>query len=589
MPKKRETRNANKHNSQHENGIVAPGKPISKRRSNGQIISSGISNGINNGTNNGSSDGSRASTPPVPVPSPGPRAVSQPPATNDASPSSTKARSTSAAPRPNVVGGAVVGLVGDEVMMDRIASKAGESGWRKIDVNAAKTSSMHDGGILTLALTVLRSCPLQDTLAILIFLLSLPPTVLTLTNAAFAMSTFVPPSGAYTTLPTLSDFVSSFSPATPSFLVMMLIDTIAIGFWGWLPIYVQAMMLEWSQAVVATTLGGGFASKGGVSDNTPWMIIMVSLAHLSRYKRHLYDWSQKTPMRRWLPEIAFRETVPLSEVYPVGYERSWYDFINVLVTLHILCQGLTKMVRRRLHNTRTNVTPSNQTAKIPENEVAVGMSTALDVGEQSHQPAALRTKESLQNMRDVKDKVSSGKRRRKQANYVRTQQPLWAAFASTKATILREYEQSQATSDADGSGAKDAQNLGSAPFAKTDNRIWLTTIQPGGFFFETAPLHASKNIQPKDAEEIDGTIDKTKPFFVRINGADWTSVKIAEDPASKDKHGRLQYTGEVYGLSPAYSYQVSFVRCDDFLALHSESIATPAVSHSDQSESFLHI
>ena len=66
---------------------------------------------------------------------------------------------------------------------------------RRIDVNSAKNPAVHrDTSSLSILITVLRSCPLYDTIAILIVLLQIPPTFLTIIHLLFATLTFVPPS-----------------------------------------------------------------------------------------------------------------------------------------------------------------------------------------------------------------------------------------------------------------------------------------------------------------------------------------------------------------------------------------------------------
>jgi len=160
---------------------------------------------------------------------------------------------------------------------------------------------------------------------------------------------------------------------------------------------------------------------------------------------------------------------------------------------------------------------------------------------------------------------------------------LWAAFASTKAAMAREYLASDAKQDKIGTGAVDKANLGDSPFESTKNKIWITRTQPNSLFFETGPMDPSKTCdQRKEGDEAG--IDKTRPFFVKINGANWISMKMAPIPDSDDKT-RMQWVGEIYGLSPTFSYQVHFIRSDDDAELHSETIVTPALTRSDESPS----
>ncbi|KIH91998.1 hypothetical protein SPBR_02928 [Sporothrix brasiliensis 5110] len=69
-----------------------------------------------------------------------------------------------------------------------------DESYRRIDVNATKNANVHrDTGPLDLAMTILRSCPLYDTIAILIILMQLSPVVLSVVYMLFTVLTFVPP------------------------------------------------------------------------------------------------------------------------------------------------------------------------------------------------------------------------------------------------------------------------------------------------------------------------------------------------------------------------------------------------------------
>ena len=570
-------KNANQHNTRHENGVVAPGKRISKQKSNGQL--------------NGSADGKlKEVTPPLST-------AATTAFSSTSQPGSHTLSSTANGNDTATHGTHVPGLKQEqnksltETISDELdgldgsvgfVGKMSEQNYRRIDVNYAKSTSSNDGGAIQFAMTVLKSCPLRDTLSILIFLLSLPPTVLSLTNAIFALLTFVPPVGSFSSFQ-LSDITSSFSPGSPSFTVIVLLDVLAVLVWLMIPWYpMQAILLECAQATVATTLGGGYTNRPGVSDNTLLCVMIVFATHLGRYKTVALRILSNSWLRKWLPVVETFDQPSMTESYLVNPDRSWLDTFKVWIAIHILCQGVTRTIRRFVYSSMTT-TSSLSVSRNLDLDFAGSPQAISDSTEQIHNPPnspmALKSKSSLQNLREAREKVSSGKRRRKQANYVRSHQPLWAAFAATKATIMREYEQSQAKSDASGSNATDSQNFGSAPFASSENRIWITILQASSFFFDTGPIssgdHGEYESTSSAESDGDGT-DGSAPFFVRINGADWASVKIIAVPGSEDEMCRPHWAGEVYGLSAANTYQVSFTRCEDGMVLHSEIIATPS-------------
>ena len=567
-------KNAHQHNSKHENGIVAPGKRITKQKSNGHL--------------SGSPDGrSRANTPPLPVSSTTHVGTVY---DNDAATESfNSAESANGGNGHESRGKSLADVISEELdVADQGKSHTGripDQHHRKIDASAAKPRSMLDNSAVHLALTVLKACPLRDTLAILLFLLSLPPTFLTLTNTVFAILTFIPPTGSFSGLPTLSDFFQAYS-APLSFSTMCIVDLIGIAFW--LPMFkpMQSLVLDWAQAMVATTLGGGYSNRPGGSDSTLLCMSLVSATHLSRYKRLILRIMHRTWLGRWAPIVGALSSTPPVSPDPGSSDRPIFRNVKTLIALHIVIQGLARLIRKWALKFKDNQAIA-MASSLTDPEAVAGYQPASDstglvdlAPNIPTFPTDLRSKGSLQSLRDAKDKVSAGKRKRKQGNYVRSKQPLWAAFAATKATIMREYEQSQATKDAMGSNATDTENLGSAPFIIDDGRIWVSTVLPNSFSFETGFFPVDFHVTDTGGESNwvdENGIDRSKPFYVRINGADWTSVKI--DPVMETEHeiGQGQrYVGEVYGLSPSYSYQCCFVRSEDDVVTYSDTVATPS-------------
>ena len=560
---------ANQHNTRHENGVVAPGKRITKQKSNGNIA--------------GHPDGPAGSHA---LPSTSPSAtlpVSQLPdnVTNGLPPGSKYARSRagSAARYPEDTS---EDLSEDLEPMGNGAVHANgsmEHNHRRIDVNAVKGPSAQDNTIFNLALTILRSCPLGDTIAILIFLLSLPSTLLSVTNALFALLTFMPPAGSFSSIPITFSDVFQGSGGAPSLATILVTDILGIVIWlvAWSPL--QTLGLEFAQAVVATTLGGGNSSSSSSSDSTLFCMLIVFLTHVARHKwipKRIfgYEWSVRLASISYIPGEFFSEAVPESH-----QPRSAGGWIRVLIALHILTQGLVHVARRWYTKREYSETMNFGRKGDPE----AGGST------QSHSetgPAVsggssdLPTKALLPLAKEARDKISYGKKRRKQGTYVRKQQPLWAAFAATKVTVLREMEQSHALSEALGSNATDTKNLGSAPFVTEEGRVWITLVQPNSFYFDAS--YFSNDTQDECSTSVDlsvsAGIDRSKPFFVRINGADWTSSRIEKLSLEPPKDGSAdqQWTGEVYGLSPSSSYNCSFVRSEDGVVIHSAIVSTPS-------------
>lgn len=557
---------SNQHNSRHENGVVAPGKRITRQKSNGHL--------------NGSAEG-----PSLPNGVPHPASAH----TTSRLPDRRTAGTVSTARTGSHAGESHGGRSAEnskevlEVLPNGVNHVNGpaEHTHRKIDVNAAKNPLVHDNSIWHLALTILRSCPLGDTIAILIFLLSLPPTLLTVTNALFAVLTFITPTGA-SSLPTTFHEIFQGSGGTPSLATIFLTDVIGLTLWlvMWTPM--QSLSIELAQAVVATTLGGGTASKKKGSDRTLLCMSLVTVSHVARNqwipnRLFGYDWSAI------LSSIPY---VSKSPSYFSGYDfiptRSPGGWFRILIALHILVQGLVHVARRWYQ--KREYSQALSVSKKTDPEAIAGSAvrpTPLAPSEAGGLSAAIipdATPKTLStNAKETRDRVSSGKKKRKQGTYVRSQQPLWAAFAHTKVTVLREYEQSHIQSEIIGSGATDTRNLGNAPFENEDGCVWISHVMPTSFRFDTSYL---SNPQPeelgpeKSIVSANIGIDRSKPLYVRINDTDWTSTAI-EKSSVKGKGADGQWSGEVFGLSPSSSYKCSFVQSEDGVEIHSAIVTTP--------------
>ncbi|KAL6715600.1 hypothetical protein ACLMJK_006561 [Lecanora helva] len=556
----------NQHNSRHENGIVAPGKRITKQKSNGHL--------------NGSAEGSSLANG-VPV-------------------ASTTAHTSIRQSDKRVSGTAASskgGLqdIGDLEERCQDTSKnalellpngvdhpdcSAEHVHRKIDVSSAKSPLAYENSILHFALTILRSCPLGDTIAILIFLLSIPPTLLTFTNALFAILTFITPTGA-SALPTTFSEIFQGSGGTPSLATIFLTDIIGLILWlvMWTP--VQSLSLELAQAVVATTLGGGTASKKKGSDRTLLCMSIVTVSHVARHqwiptRLFGYDWSailSSIPSVSSNPSFFSRSDLVLS--------RSPSGWFSILISLHILVQGLVHVARRWYQKRDYAQAVSGSKRSDPE-AIAGSPTRPIHVPSSDSNSSAATLPPEVPNKLPATiakdwDKVSTGKKKRKQGTYVRSQQPLWAAFAHTKVTVLREYEQNHRQSEVAVSGASDTRNLGNAPFEAEDGYVWISSISPTSFRFNTSYFTMSDSADTdfeKPSIIASAGIDRSKPLYVRINDTDWTST-IIERSDGTDDGADDRWAGEVSGLTPSSSYKCSFVQSEDGVVFHSVIVTTP--------------
>ncbi|KZF25034.1 hypothetical protein L228DRAFT_60528 [Xylona heveae TC161] len=567
---------ANSQTGRQESLSSASGRRVSKQKSNGHL------NASPNGT-------SPLPSPPVPSTALAQNISAQHASDRDGN---GRAAGTMAASNGRPAAGRTYsdGQVNSDVYQNGPgANGLDEQSHRRIDVNASKAATGYETSFLYRVSTILRSCPLGDTIAILIILLQLPPTFLTITHFLFTTLTFVPPSGvSISSIPSLKEIFQG-SGGTPSLATTVIADVVFLIFWLFLWAPAQNVALDLAQVVMAISLGGGYTGNSGGSNSAIMCFAIIGASHLLRRK------SLRQYGLSFIWSIASgSEILPLrafpAPVEPPDTTKTTNGWIRSILAVHILTQGVVRMVRRWIsrremhhhHNNQQPSVPASKKRGDPEAAVASQAqstnSTSTDSGPdaptapsldgQSVGPAAVT--------KDPKEKISSGKKKRKQATHVRSQQPFWAALASTKVIVMKEYEQSQAAAEAAGSKATDVNNLGSAPFDEEGGRVWVTQVGSTEIYFHTSafPPGEQSAIDYKDGCQKSGSrVDKSKPFYVRLNGADWTSTKITKCEAGKDGL-EDQWVGEIFGLTALTSYCCEFVRSEDDVVIFSSSITT---------------
>lgn len=436
---------------------------------------------------------------------------------------------------------------------------------RRIDVNAAKNPAVHrDVGALNLALTVLRSCPLYDTIAILIVLLQIPPTFLSIIHLLFATLTFVPPSTSANSALSFTDIFEG-TLGTPSVATIVVVDLVVLLVWLFLWGPLQDIALDLAQTVIALTLGGGTSGREAGMSNVLVCFGVVGVSHLARNGNVKQSGLQAVLSSSSRGFIGSPD--PDDPLEPVSQNKKGpHGWIRSILAIHILTQGVVRYirdwyVRREKRDTSASigdpeagkvaaenneVTPNTQT---PDNE----SSTSLPVS----------------------NTVVTTKKKRKQSAQVRIRQPLWAALASTKIVMVKEYETSHTAAESAGTNATDINNLGNAPFNIEADRIWITYVGSDEVFFGTSyfPTHTPENCEEKSVDS--SGVDKSKPFFVRVNKTTWqpTRINATTDPGQQAGQD-MRWSGEIFGLAPMSRYECDFVSTVDGAVIFSTRVRT---------------
>jgi ubiquitination network signaling protein AcrB len=551
----------NQHNHRHENGLVGPGKRITKQRSNGQL--------------NSAAKGAVPDTPPLtPTASADPLMRSQ--VANDSNASLSDSKQNA------------VGNTGFNRLRKRSSESSAdgqntylngsmhekdsaEGANPRYDAATAKSTSCSEVGTLQLASTILKSCPAYDTIAMLILLLQLPPIFLTLVQALFASLTFMPPSGVtMTSVFSLFD-VFQGSAGTPSLGTMIAVDALCLGGWFCLWNWARNFALDLAQVQIAITLGGGNAGKAGSVNSV--CVAIVLLLHLVRsrsVRQFFFDHilSAKFLANEHIAHVA--QYMPQEVEF--GNTPKSPSWSRSLFAIHIITQAGIAIIRRNVASSQASST--SKISKRADTEASAGAQSNQDVSafESGSMTSVLGTTDiqtpPTPGFKDSKDRAVSAKKRRRQANQVRSRQPFWAALASTKVNALREIEISRPSSKTLANPAVESSDSSSME----ETHVRITHVDCSSIKFEAI------NLSPEHDDQESGLSRHHQPLFVRINGAYWTSTCIS---TSETETSRTLWTGEISGLAPNCTYTCSFVREDD-LEIGVIMVKTPAVLDKDQ-------
>lgn len=560
MPPKSKKQSANPHDKRHENGLAPPGRKISHLNGHATEKASSPSSSsleslynLNSGkplsqsSAHGAGNGVLAATH-----------------------HNMAVRSVAGGPekrsRDNVISGA------EDNVVENTAFEPTPQMLAKGETISNTPDLIYSANLSEPGITLIEPSPVRDVVAILLLLLQLPPTMLTIIHCAFTVLTLSPLTTGWfpASLLSVPDWFHSHS-GNPSLLTMVLVDMTVLVMWAFFPKGWKDFILDLAQIVVAISLGGGPTRKG-------WTHSLISLGivafiHLIRNKDIIqhpinFLWSLMSRID-WGP---FNDSTSIIFISSAKYPP--HGYIRTFLELHIVAQGIVKIVRRAL-------------SRRPELTAGLGKKSDMETGAPAvvAWPPILNetTADGARNgssdgrtpglppvSRDAKDKsISSGKRRRKQATYVRSQQPFWAAITSAKLTVSEKIKQSQALNDAKEADAKDLTHLGNAIDYASADRVWITKVDDMEVWF-CATL--AKDI--KQANSIDGATSDDQHeevVQVRVNGADWSSISCQDDGTEESRH---RLAGKIFGLTASTNYIIEFVQAFDLKTIYAASLLT---------------
>lgn len=548
---KRQQGAANQRDTRHENGLVGPGKPVRKQKSHGHL----------NG--HAKSNEHLPTTPPLPEP-PATNGHARHPASGD---TTMESRMPLEALRRTSLGGCSESSSSEPYNHPPLMPVA-QDNHRRIDVNAAKNPAVHrDAGHFHLAVTVLRSMPLADTIAILIILLQLPPTILSIIHMLFITLTFVPASSNGEL--SLGGLFEG-TVATPSIATIIVVDIIFGLLWIFLWTPIRGFSLEFAQSVIALTLGGATSGREAGMSNVFVCFGIVGVNHFAHKnaKRSSLGAGLSSLTKGYLGSTDPDD--PLESVSTSANEgSSQIGGLQKLLAIHIIAQGAVRYIRDWYVRREKRVTATS----VGDPEAAKGLA---DIGNDT-QNSQTPDNESSTSL-PVTSLASNPKKRKKQSQQLRTRQPVWSALASTKIVMVKEYETSSAAAESAGTNATDINNLGNAPFHKEADRIWITHIGHDSVVFGTSYFPTYTAPQNPDEKCSDSAaIDPSKPFYVRVNSSVWQPTRIYTDTTGDETLlGHTSWEGEIPGLTPMSNYKFDFISTSDASVIFSTSVMTLA-------------
>jgi hypothetical protein len=537
---------ANQRDTRHESGLVGPGKRVTKQKSNGHL----------NG--HAKTPESNSSTPPLPATPPATNGHARYPPLQDHANDSKMSGHTL---RRSSLGGYSDSSL-SEAYHNAPGSPVSNEHHRQIDVNAVKKSTAP--GPLEHFSTVLSSLPLHDTIAILIVLLQIPPTFLSIVHLLFATLTFVPPSTTALSGLSFPDILNG-TLGTPSVATIFFVDAVVLLVWLFLWSPLQDIALDLAQTVIALTLGGGTSGREAGMKNVLCCFGVIGISHFFR-NGHV----KQSGLRAIISSSngLLGSPDPDDPLEPMSHRSNKkHGLIRSILAIHILTQGVVRYIRdwyvrreKRDHSASIG-DPEAGKAAVDANSDSTTSTQAPDTDSSTSLP--------------VSNAVTT-KKKKKQSAQVRIQQPLWAALASTKIVMVKEYETSHTAAESAGTNATDINNLGDAPFHSEADRIWITYVGSDEVCFNTSffPTHTpSENCEEKSSDTPG--VDEKKPFFVRVNKTIWQPTRInattdPDQPPGQD----TRWCGEIFGLAPLSNYQCDFISTVDNSIIFSTSVRT---------------
>jgi hypothetical protein len=316
--------------------------------------------------------------------------------------------------------------------------------------------------------------------------------------------------------------------------------------------------------VIALTLGGGASGREAGVKSVLFCFLAIGVSQFTRNGS-----IKQTGLRAIISSSSglLASPDPDDPLEPNSQSSNKkHGLVRSILAIHILTQGVVRYIR----DWYVRREKRDSTASIGDPEAG---KAAVDAANDS--TASTQTPDTDSSTSLPVSNTATTKKKKKQSAQVRIQQPLWAALASTKIVMVKEYETSHTAAESAGTNATDINNLGDAPFHSEADRIWISYVGSDEVCFSTSffPAHTAPENEEKSTD-VSGA-DEKKPFFVRVNQTDWHATRInattdPDQPPGQD----IRWSGEIFGLAPLSNYECDFISTVDNSVLFSTSVRT---------------
>jgi hypothetical protein len=407
----------------------------------------------------------------------------------------------------------------------------------------------------------------RDILAVLLLLLQLPTALLMVVQVIFISLTIGTSSIGWTvsSISSPSEWWTG-SSGNPSLMTTLAADVLFLGFYSLIAVVLpswSSLILDLAQPVIATSLfGAGTGFTSGWNDSMLCFLI-VGIPHIANN----FDWKYwiADPVVSLLARTGL-ESSKLARLAALhSLQHSSHNWVRLVLEIHIITHGLVRIIRRAAQSRAgpdMHPTSSGAFPPIELNQYEGARSTASD-GRPPGLPPVIR---------DGKEKLVSGKRRRRQTNTIRNQQPFWASVATSKITITKDVEQAHIQRDtfeatSDKTIIEDVKREGAA------GRVWITRVDTTEITFSallTGIVGAAGEVGATD------NLTELQRLKIMVNDTVWPQVAFRQD----DSDGVEGVSGKIFGLTPGERFFIEFWTAGD-IVVYSAQVLTRAAAISD--------